>query len=295
MEPNKTLSPQMRVAPLKEGEVAKFRLFGVGKVEKGREEPSTPEVYALSDREVVLDPFDENGVNQKTIGNVVTSKRVELAGGQVIMQPVTKRPQFIKGYLDVRHTENNTYSYLMRSKKNGSNKFRTRGAKVVFELVAGQKEVINALQQEDIVWAAQTIVRSANWTDLRALGTKLNESPDVRLHVKNLDDKDQAMLRLINISKQFPKVLINYSSDMKSKCKIQIYDAEAFQLLVFEPSKDTWYLNDGKQYKEVHQVSPDKSRIDSLIDFFLSEAGNGKFAEVSAALRKVLKATSGAG
>lgn len=305
MKVNEVLSKEMRVPPLKEGEKAVFRLKNAFTLEKGRDEPTCPEVVQLSDKEFIWDPFANNGTGQMVmIGNVVGVKAVREAGGgiklsdqgAVMMIPETKKPEFIKGYCTLSHMDNDQYAFMMRSKKCVDNIYRPRkSGKIVnaFELVTNKKEVSTAMQMADLQWNAEKIVREKEWVDLKAIKAKLNQSPDSSLHVKSADNDLQGMkMELIKIAKSHPKQLIWSSEDPGSKMRVLVFECQSFGVLTLD--NGTWTLMEkGTKYRKIHQVEPQKDAVESLISYFESKNGYSDYMAANQELKFIFKATRG--
>lgn len=301
MKVNEVLSKEMRIKPLKEGEKAVFKLLNAFTLEKGREEPTCPEVVQISDKEFVWDPFAGQNV---MIGNVVGVKAVREAGGAIkineqgaaMMIPETKKPEFIKGFCTLSHMESDQYAFMMRSKKNKDNIYRPRkNGKIIngFELVTNKKDVHNALQIADLQWNAEKIVREKEWIDLKAIKEKLNQSPDTSLHVKTADNDLQGMkMELIKIAKSHPKQLIWSSEDPTSKLRVLVFECQSFGVLTLD--NGTWTLMEkGATYRKIHQVKPNEDATESLISYFESEKGHSDYIATNKELEFIFKATRG--
>lgn len=300
MEVNQVLSKEMHVPPLKEGEKAVFRLLNAFTKEKGREEPTCPEVHLMSDKEMVWDPFQGKMI---MIGNVTGVRAVREPGGgikhneagAVMMIPETSKVEFIKGYKTCSHEESGTYQYLMRSKKCVDNRWRPRkgGTKKVgmFELVTDKKTVSTAMQMEDIQYHAQRLVREKEWVDLKAIKAKLNESPDPDIHIKSADNDLQGMkLELIKLTKTHPKKVVWASDDVKSKMRVTIYESMNFGIVTFD--NGVWGIQEKGKYRMMHTATPDKDAIDSLIEHFESKKGYDDYIKMNKELEFIFKATN---
>lgn len=303
MKVNEVLSPEMHIKPLKDGEKATFRLLNAFVKEKGREEPTCPEVVKLSDKEFVWDPFANKKNGQMVlIGNVVGVKAIRDAGGGVrindqgapMMAPETKKPEFIRGYLTVSHLDNDQYAFLMRSKKCKDNIYRPRkNGKIVngYELVTSKKEIGVAMMMADLQFNAEKIVREKEWKDLKAIAAKLNESPDTNLHVKSSDLQGMKM-ELIKIAKSHPKKLIWSSEDVHSKVMVMVSECQSFGVLILE--NGTWtIMENGSKYRKIHQVNPGDDVVNSLVAYFESKDGYSDYMSATKELEFIFKATRG--
>lgn len=302
MNVNTVLSEKMRVKPLKQGEKAVFKMLNAFEKEPGREEPTRPESYLKSGLEMIFDPFANDGVGDHVlIGNVIGFQAQREAGGGIktehgtpVMIPRTEKVEFIKGFYTCSAEQNNTYAFLMRSKVCKDNPWRPRNVKARFELVSDKKQVLQGMQFADQQYKAEKLVRESAIMDLRALKAKLNSSSDATLHVKTDDSNIEGMmLELIHIAKRNPKSLIWASNDAASKMSVVVGECQNFQVLSFnnEKSPGTWFFLDKNEYRSIHTVSPEKTAVNSLIDFFNSEEGHPMYAQVADTLKNLLRVT----
>jgi rRNA maturation endonuclease Nob1 len=252
----------------------------------------------LSDRYTVLDKFANRRV---LIGNVIGLKQVNGDGGMPkldpqgnpIMVPLLKRPMFDKGALQVTSEYNDSYAFLMRAPTNLSNKFRPRNVTARFELISEKKDQSDALMIDDMRFRAIDIVRHGNWDDLRAVREKLNKSPDVTLHVSTIDLQG-IKIELSRLALNRAKAIILASDDLPSKHAVQVYDALAYNILMYE--EPTWILNvlntkGVMEAKTIHTVPPDEDKVESLVASFQGE-GSANQVLMATELKKILKATA---
>ena len=285
-----TLSKELtRGLELKEDESAVFRLCSVGKREPGREEPSAPEIYQLTAKESVNDPFD--GGKKKTIASSL--KENKLVGNRMVA--IYNPPVFVKGYCTVTQ-DNEMYVRLMRSKHNISNKFAKKMGKgrPLFELVEDTKEINDQLQLADLRFESEAIVRKAEFEELKAICVKLKESPDARLHVKayvpgQRENYSAIKMELINISKLYPKQLSAASDNDEAKIQVQIFDAMNLQVLVFVEGAYKMFDNKNK-FVEVHTPEVGADKMASLIEYLKGDSGQTHYGMIIKELQKTLKA-----
>lgn len=291
MEINKVLSEEMWVTPLKAGETATFCLLNAGVTEPGRETPACPEVVALNDREMVYDPIQKQKVMIYNIIGLTQERengKVKLRDGSPVMMPLTARPVFKKGFLYLTDQDNDQYGFLMRSKKNDSNPFAGKGRKV-FKLMSSKKDIQDQQQVEDLRYRAEKIIRESEWLELEGIAASLNASPDKRLHVSTRDLKGMK-LELIRLTKTFAKMIVYASHDTRSKKVVQVYECQNFNILVFEEDKQTWFLNHKDKFTKLHQVDPEKDKVESLVDYFETEKGEAHYAQTTNVLSTIFKA-----
>jgi len=292
----KPLSKKLKetIPPLKDGEVAIFRLTNAFVKEDSREQPSVREVAQFSGIEQINDPFDEEGLATKKICTFIKDYKQVGTSGQV--KPVYEPVVFIRGEKRVGSDEKAMYEFMMRSKKNAANKFRNlmgakKGSKAEWTLL-GTKELTNAVQIDELKFQAEKMVRDSNLEVLKGIATVLNESPDIRLRVKSYNagvsiDPQGMKTEIIQLARLYPKQVISASPDEKSKIKVQIYDAMIFGILYFE--KKAYYLVDQKDIKELFTPESDIDSVDSLIEYFMSEKGKKDYVRFATSLKTALK------
>ena len=295
MDLNDLFSPSLKVKPLAEGEVVKFRLLNAHKKEKNRDEPSCPELWALPKEASVYDHGTGVTVTMPSFRTVTV--RHNPGTKEKYEEPKLEPIIFVKGEVTIKHDEMPWYIFLTRYNGNVSNPFRKKGSRKVYEVVREDKAVAKSMQDEDLRYGAEKIVRECNVTDLRAICEKLNKSADARIHVKTRSDEFEKMkLILIGITKWNPKAIILASGDAEAKAKIMISDARMFNILdlIEGPAGRAWWINplDNKNMKQVLEVSPDKDSVDELLTFFKTAEGGQVFVQLSSQLKKIFKTTA---
>jgi hypothetical protein len=292
----KSLSQKLQVAPLKEGEVATFRLYRAGKKREDRDDPTCPEVAQYSGVESITDPFEKtNDTKAKKMGSRIIKYQPMGKNGQV--RPVYEPVQFIKGELKIGYDNPGLYQFVMRSLRNGSNRFRKQmGAKgePLWYLV-GADQTQNQLAIEDLKFYAETAIRKCDQAGLKAIALKLNSSPDPRLHIASYkpmvkEDIQAIKLDLFRKAKEYPKQVIYASDDPSARKRVEVYDAITMAVL---------YMNDKGGYNlvsfednrddEIFSPDPGKDSLNSLIEFFDSEKGLPAYAKFAVVLKKALK------
>lgn len=284
------LSKKLQVKPLQGDEKAVFKLLSVGTKEGSRENPSAAEIYQMSAREIVMDPFDEDGAKRKVIATSVIGTKFQ--NGRTVN--VYEDPKFIRGYCVVHSDNPEMFERLMRSKHCVSNKFRKAmgKGKDLFMLVEESKEVVNQLHLADLRWMAETIVRQGDHLLMESIASALNQSPDSKLHINsynpaiNKRDLQGMKLELINKATTYPKHVISASNDEKAKLKVQIFEAMNFGVLIFE--NKAYHLISDKDLIEVHKPDADKNPVDSLMEYFMSDEGTKNYVRFSQLLKKAL-------
>lgn len=282
------------IPPLKDGEVAVFRLKNAYQKEAGREEPSCPEVWQLPGNVIINDPYVPEGENTtKTIGSYILDYKPTGQAGQI--RPHYKPLVFEKGELRITSDRQAEYVFAMAYPENESNRFRKQmGAKKLpkFYLV-NTKQTNTFLQLSDMKYQAEKMVRESSFQYLREVAALLNQSPDTNLHVKSFVNgstiNSEAMkYEMIQLAQRYPKQLMAAHPDAKIKLRVQIYDAQVFGILQFE--KGAYQLDTDNNFVELHKPDEDRDKIDSLVEYFMSEDGKQNYLLFAKTLKKAVSA-----
>lgn len=289
------LSEKLTPTPLKDKEKAVFRLLSIGRKEVGRDDPTVPEVYQLSPKESVIDPFDSRGSRRKIMGTFV--KDYKIVNG--VQLPVYEPVKFIRGYCVTTAENHELYTRLIRSLKCRNNKFRGMmgGARVkaVFELVEDHnQEVSEQLYLADLRYHAESIVRESDWMSMKSIATQLWTSPDERLHTKSFipgkvdGDIRSVKMELIHLAQLYPKQVIAASGNPNANAQVTVYELMRFGLLIFEQGGYFVFNDKTKKLEEVFTPKPDEDSVKSLVGFLVSEEGKKKYVLLIDILKKTL-------
>lgn len=288
----KELSLKYQVPPLKEGEVAVFRLKNAGLRDGLHEEPTCPEIAQYSGVEQVNDPGEKGKDRNKKIGTFIKDyKQV-----QNQLKPIYNSVTFIRGYCRVSADDHGTYTMLMRSKKSGANRFRKiMGAKgePVWELV-GQDQVVSQLLIEELKFLAKKAVKESNITQLKVIAQKLNSSPDQRLHIASYkagvkEDPQSIKLELMQKANQFYKQIVYACDDATAKKQVEVYDGLTYGILYLDKNKGYQVTTVEDETIDVLRPTPGEEPVDCLIKYFETERGQKDYEKFVASLRKALK------
>lgn len=291
----KPLSKKLQVAPLKDGEVAVFRLTKAFLKEPSREEPSCPEVVQLSGVEQINDPGEEGVNRSKKIATTVKEYKALGKNGQV--KPIYEPLVFIKGEMRISAAEQAKYAFAMRSKKNTGNRYRKlMGASAKDEVntfyLLGSKENVSVIKLADMQYYAEKLIREATLSTLKEIAVTLNANPDQRFKVRSYiegttPDSERLKWDLIQLAKAFPRQVVGACPNDEAKLKVQIYDALVYGVLTFE--KESYFLLGDNDMIELHTPESDMDKVDSLIKFFMSDKEKTKYALFAKALKKALQ------
>lgn len=291
----KPLSKKLHVTPLKDGEVAIFRLTKAFLKDPSREEPSCPEIVQLAGVEQINDPGEEGAARSKKIATTIKEYKALGKNGQV--KPVYEPLVFIKGELRISSSEQAKYAFAMRSKKNTTNRFRKlmgagpKDEANTFYQVGG-KETVSVIKLADMQYYAEKMIREGSLTTLKEIAVVLNANPDPRFKVHSYIegatvDSEKLKWNLIQLAKSFPRQVVSACPNDEAKLKVQIYDALVYGVLTYE--KGSYFLLGDSDLVEIHTPESDMDKVDSLIKFFMSD--KAKYAMFAKSLKKALQIT----
>lgn len=288
----KELSPKLQVPPLREGEVAVFRLKKAGLLDGLHEEPTCPEIAQFSGVEQVNDPGEKGKDRNKKIGTFIKEYKQVQNQLKPVFAPVT----FIRGYCRVGADDHGTYTMLMRSKKSGANRFRKlMGAKgePVWELV-GQDQVVSQLLIEELKFLAQKAVKEASIDQLKVIAQKLNSSPDQRLHVASYkagvkEDPQSIKLELMLKAKTYYKQIVYACDDATSKKQVEVYDGLTYGILYFDKNKGYQLTTVDGDTEDIFKPTSGEEPVDCLLKYFESKEGEKTYKKFIDSLKKALK------
>lgn len=291
----KPLSSKLEVEPLKEGEVAVFRLKRAFLKDGLHEEPTCPEVAQYPGVELIVDPFEKGPNKSKKIGSrILDYKQV-----QNQLKPVYQPLIFIKGDLRIGADNPGLYTLAMRSKHCASNRFRKQmgGKGLPLWYLVGQDQIVTQAMAEELRFQVEKMLRGCKFDELKAIAFKLNQSPDNRLHIRSYnpgvsEDPQSIKLELINRAKQYPKQVAYASDDVEAKKRVQIYDALSLGILWNEPNKGYRFFDEKDETIDLIQPEAGSDPVESLIKFFEGEKGAASYVKFAAALKKALKVTA---
>ena len=301
---------QESIKPLKEGEVAIFRLKNAFKEEGNREdldtgknERNSPEWVQFSGVQKIIDPYeivgkDEKGnpiykPTSKIIGTWIKDYKEMRGGGQA--KPIYTPIVFTKGECKVTSDMVAEYELMMRSTYNESNKYRLQmgGKKVTPKYyLVNSREVTPFMQTIDMRYFAQKMVRDAGGTRLREIATKLNSSVDTKIHVKTYQngfgDLDKMKYEIIQLSQVYPKQIMSATPDNAVKVRVQIYDAQFYGILAFEAG--SYQLDSDNKFVNIFTPAADhdKDKVDALVEYFMSPEGKEHYVLFARTLKKAL-------
>ncbi len=275
---NDLLSPDLKVPELKPGEVKIFRRLLKGKIDPMTEEPYNLTDYWQSGKAMIFDNFTKKRV---LLLNQVGVAPVELPDGKTLMKPVVGMIKWDQSG-ELIHTEDTfeEYCFLMRSNQNESNKFRNKRQKATFFLVDSQKQNKELLADYDLEMEAALYCRDVDIVELKTIAKKLN------INASNETLRTEILRR---IKSGGAKQIMIASPNTDVKLRIQIKDAEEFDIIIFNDVSRDWFFSDNL-VTPICNVPIDKDRVNGLIEFFGDQKGLGKYAKLAKKVKALYEA-----
>jgi hypothetical protein len=285
MYPNEVLSEGMKVPPLKEGEIKMFKLSNHGKIKVGKDSKGNP-IYnqrsqVLVGETAVYDRYDKR---MKLIGNVVSSAKVEGKEGEETRFKLVTAPIYFpkNGVIMVNHEKNDLYAYLMRMNENGSNPFRDKRKRAIFEVVDEQKKIKRQLVSDEIELEARILVKDAD-TDMVKLIAKGVGSIDLDSSIETIK------ANLTSLAKKDPVSVIKASSDVGLKAIIAVNEGTDLLYIKFDDSPDQrkWYWM--SDYSDIISVEVGDDPVKTLAEWLASDKGIESYRKLTNEIDKHYK------
>ena len=283
MHINKVLSEPLHVEPLKEGEIAEFRLVGADRLDKNGL-PIRRAGITIPGEASIVDPHD--GGKAKLIQNIVSYRAIQREDGTVKQEPIIEMVKFGKtNTLTLTYQQNETYGFLMRHHRCLNNKFRTSGKKPLFYLVNPREKAMKVLKDEDMSLDARITVRDADSTELFAIAKKLNIAVG--------DDAEVVRANLIKRAKSAPLTIIGASDNALLKSKIRVREAIELNFIDFEPTERVWFWADDPKHTVIVAAPETKNPLNFIVDYVQQEDGRKFYNALLKKLKNIDNKTNG--
>lgn len=280
---NEMLSPQLRVPDLKPGEMVKFRLLKKGEIDPQTGFPYTLADYWMQGKEMIFDPYNKKNKNVLIL-NAVGFAPVTMPDHTTKYDP---RVEYIKwdstGEKLLGEDAFETICFLRRSNKNKSNPFRNKRRKALFEEINERVILATKFNDENLDLDARLYVRDCDWDELKGIAMNL------KMNVDN-DKLDALRINLMEMVRKDPRGVMLASSNKKMKVKIQVMDAERYEILIFDHTTRSWFYKEKLTDKPLCQVDLDKDKLEGILDFFKTPAGQAEYARFSKTIKTLYEA-----
>lgn len=297
IETNRKLSEPLKVAELKDGETAVYRLCLADIKDISRTDQKGNALLSSPGRKMyhsikVWDPVQKKYV---TIRNIKSYKTVSTENGEKEV-PELDRLTFPKGgTLTVTPDEIDKLAFLERHNGNRDNPFRAKDKTAIFYRVNPKRMAIRDMENKLVLLDTLNYVSKADSTKLKVIFENLDKTARSSINASSFETlkRDIFEYALKN------PILAMKAADSKDstangvKLKIQIMEAEHFNVIKFDEGDDalgaerTWFFIDEKM-THICDVELEVHKIDGLIEHFKSDAGKPTYKLMTERLRQVL-------
>lgn len=294
IELNRNVSKPLQVAALKDGETAVYKLIMADFKDTSRKDDNDNAVNCRPGRSLFHTTKIYDPVLKKTIAirNITSYKTVPTEAGGEKQVPVLERLMFSKGGVKtITEDQRDTYAWMERHPGNRDNPFRGKGSKkAFFYRVNPVKQAVKALENNFILTDALTHVSKANLVELKAIYESM--SPTAKQTV-NASREETLRLGVFEYAKVNPILAMKASDNKEVRLKIQIMEAEHFNIITFDEGDGEiegnreWMFVD-EEMTSICEVDVAVHKIDGLIEFFKNESGYKVYKLMVEKLDKVL-------
>ena len=291
---NDVVSDRLKVAPLKDGEIAKYRLYAADKDDITRTEESSgkklkhQQVYSCKGNKKIYDPFTKTKVE---ILNIDSFKTEKMPDGSLKQIPVTKRLNFPRtGEIILTDRDQEEYAFIERLNENGSNEFRDTTIKAWFYRVDVKKQTMLELEKDYLMVDALNWIRDADEIEIRTIFKALDADTKKTM---SADDYEVLKKAIFNLAKINPILVLKSSTNQEAKMKVQIMEAEKYRVIAFSEGRAnqprSWvYI--AKEPITICDLEPGKHKVDGLLAFFMSgKEGKEWYTKIISDLKQVFE------
>lgn len=277
---NAVVSKNMQVKALEEDQSATYKLCDADLVDLSRIDEATNKPKNCSPRRSMLGKTTIVDINTKkriTIMNVVGIEHAEQPDHSLREIPKIARIVFPRtGVLTLGPENQGTYMFLERHPFNRDNPFRNKNDRPKFYRINAKKRAIEEMQNDYIMADAMVHVRDANESELKAILMAMDSTAKKEINPESFETLKRDLFRYV---KKHPVDVMKASSNKLAKMKIQIMDAEHFNLIAFLENEE-----DDKMPRRWINVSTDtdictlditQNKIDGLLDYIQESGEDG--------------------
>lgn len=290
---NDILSNRLKVKELREGQMVTYKLVNAGITspnifdENDNPKKTSPAGAWIVGEERITDPGDNN--RKKLIRNIVAVRSEQASDGTIREIPIVSKIEFNRhGYVSVTDEQFETYIFLERSSKNGSNKYRSKGGRVRYIRLNPTVETENALSKKQLIADAVDMVRNEalTLTELKQIVKNIPENVSGR---PSLDSSlENIRLALWNIAERDPKMIINAGPDISMKKKCQVLDAESANVLEFDDNRSWWVEKMNGELEHLCEVPVGEDRYKYLVEFWSQKENQNSYKNMTAVYKKYI-------
>jgi len=232
---------------------------------------------ALKKRETITDPFTKK---QVVIQNIIGVKFENDERGNPKEVPDIERPNFPRtGALTLNFNHQGTYAFFERHPRNRDNPFRDKSKTPVFYRVNPKKRAIEEMEKHYLLSDAMEWVKNADFNELKSIWHNLDPTSQ-----KNIGTSEFEILRrdMFRFAQTHPELLLKASNNKSAKFRMQIMDAEYFNIITFFDTDEMGINNQrqwvfvGKSDDIICNLELTENKYDGLIAFFEKKEVDGK-------------------
>lgn len=272
---NEQFSESLKVKPLLEGQTATYKLCDADLVDLARVDDKTGKPRNNQPRRnmkgevLITDPYTKKRVRLR---NIVGEKAVE-RNGDIRMDPEVKRVQFDhNSVITLGSDDPGTYLFMERHPRNRDNPFRDKDKTPTFYRMNSKKKAIQDMEHNYILADALNHVVNSDKIELIAIWKNLDPTSKKRI---NPEGSYESIKRdTFDLAKEKPAVVMKASSNREAKAKLQIMDAEYYNVIMFTENEEDhliprrWMFVDGEE--DICEVSLTDNKIDGLMKYMFS-------------------------
>lgn len=291
---NGIVSEAMRVKPLKEGQSALYKLCDCDTVDRSRVDEETGQPKQAQPRYSLygagINIFDRFTGKRHILQNVTGIKYETMPDRTQREVPEITRVHFERnGTKSVNYTQEGTYIFMERHPRNRDNPFRDKTKKPIFYRVSNNK-VVNADNERFMIMAdTMDHIKNADLAELKAIYEALDPTAKRSVNANNFDILKRDLYQM---AQKDPIAIMRCSSNKEVKMKIQLMDAEFYNIITFlENSEEAgsnraWIYADGKKICNIDIAT---NKVEGLIQFFENkkEEGVAEYRKILAQLKKI--------
>lgn len=302
------VSDELKVFPLQKNEVAVYKLLAAEQddfliTDLNNKARKRRPGFSFAGKQDIYDPIRGETV---TILNKSKGKRkVQTTFGEI---STTGSPESVKFTSDtpvivVKHDQPETYAFMERMNENKSNKYARKGVVPVFERVDHRKRAAEQLEKSEFKLDAMNwVMKEAKYPELVACAEKVQTyRPDVRIKTDYKNSEASTGFELLKrelfaLAEDDPHTIIKSSNKVDSIMKMQIRDAERFQVILFSEAKKNkvsendrvWFHNE-EQLKRICTVELGKNPHEALFEHFeKTKDGHADYTKMVTRLSRIL-------
>lgn len=302
VEINDVVSPELQVTVLEEGQTATYKLCDVDLKDlshideaSGKPKNCAPRRSMLP-KATITDPFTK----RRVIIQNITGTEIKMGPDDLPREvPKIERLNFPRtGALTVTYEHPGTYSFLERHPRNRDNPFRDKSKLPLFYRVNAKRKAITEMENIYLKSDALEWVKKADLTELKAIYQKLDPTSQGMIGTSEFEVMRRDMF---SFADRFPPLLLKASNNKEAKMKIQIMDAEFFNIIAFFDIDEmgvnrnrVWMFTGGMG--TICEIEINENKYDALAAYFVKKdnaEGKAAYRTMIETLKKILGVPAG--